>query len=45
MYICPRCRKGVPSLLRPQPDILICTGCWDLLLAIAAGGADDVDAR
>ena len=45
VYVCPRCRAEVPALLRPQQDIVLCAGCWDLLLLIAAGGADDVDAR
>jgi hypothetical protein len=41
--ICPRCRRETAALLRPQPDILLCPDCWDLLLLLAAGGADDVD--
>ena len=45
MYVCPRCRAEVAALLRPQPDITICAACWDLLLLIAAGGSDEVDAR
>lgn len=45
MYVCPRCRAEAPTLLRPRPDIVLCARCWDLLLLIAAGGADDVDAR
>ncbi len=45
MYLCPRCHSESPSLLRPRPDIVLCPGCWDLLLLIAAGDADDVDAR
>jgi hypothetical protein len=45
VYVCPRCRAEVPALLRPRPDVVLCAGCWDLLLLIAAGGADEVDAR
>ena len=45
MPVCPRCRQQVPNLLRPRHDILLCAACWDLLLLIAAGGADEVDAR
>ena len=45
MTLCPRCRHEVPSLLRPRPDVVLCAACWDLLLLIAAGGADEVDAR
>ena len=43
--LCPRCHVDAPTLLRPQPDIVLCASCWDLLLLIAAGGADEVDAR
>jgi hypothetical protein len=43
--VCPRCRQVSPTLLRPRPDVVLCPSCWDLLLLIAAGGADDVDAR
>ena len=43
--LCPRCRQDVPQLLRPRADITMCPACWDLLLAIAAGDVDDVDAR
>jgi hypothetical protein len=32
-------------LLRPRHDVLLCASCWDLLLLIAAGGSDEVDAR
>ena len=45
MPICPRCRQESRTLLRPRPDIVLCPACWDLLLLIAAGGADEVDAR
>jgi Zn-finger nucleic acid-binding protein len=45
VHVCPRCRAEVHALLRPQLDIVICARCWDLLLMIAAGGADEVDAR
>lgn len=45
MPICPRCRQASKTLLHPRPDIVLCPGCWDLLLLIAAGGAADVDAR
>jgi hypothetical protein len=43
--LCPRCRHEAPALLRPREDVVLCAACWDLLLLIAAGGADDVDAR
>lgn len=45
VQVCPRCRAEVPALLRPRPDVVLCAGCWDLLLVIASGGADEVDAR
>jgi len=43
--ICPRCRQESPALLRPRFDVVLCPPCWDLLLLIAAGDTDDVDAR
>jgi hypothetical protein len=43
--ICPRCRQDTPTLLRPHFDVVLCPACWDLLLQIAAGDMDDVDAR
>ena len=45
MPICPRCRQQAPALLRPRNDVVLCPPCWDLLLLIAAGDADEVDAR
>jgi DNA-directed RNA polymerase subunit RPC12/RpoP len=45
VYICPRCRAQVPALLQPHRDVTLCAPCWDLILMIAAGDADDVDAR
>ena len=45
MPICPRCRQQAESLLRPRYDVTLCAACWDLLLALAAGEADEVDAR
>ena len=45
MAVCPRCRVESPMLLRPQYGVLLCPPCWDLLLMIAAGGADEIDAR
>jgi hypothetical protein len=42
---CPRCRHETPTLLRPRHDVVLCPPCWDLLLLLAAGDADDVDAR
>lgn len=45
MSVCPRCRHEAAMLLRPRPDVVLCPGCWDLLLLIAAGDADEVDAR
>lgn len=45
MPICPRCRQESPALLRPRFDVVLCPPCWDLLLLIAAGDTDDVDAR
>ena len=32
-------------LLRPRYDVTLCPPCWDLLLSIAAGDIEDVDAR
>jgi hypothetical protein len=43
--LCPRCRQEVPALLRPRFDVTICASCWDLILAIAAGDTNDIDAR
>jgi hypothetical protein len=43
--VCPRCRHDSPALLTPRHDVVLCPSCWDLLLVIAAGGADEVDAR
>ncbi len=43
--LCPRCHRDVPGLLRPRYDVVLCAPCWDLLLLIAAGDADEVDAR
>lgn len=45
MSQCPRCRRDSATLLHPRPDVTLCPACWDLLLLIAAGGADEVDAR
>jgi hypothetical protein len=45
VYLCPRCRSETHSLLRPHADVVLCPPCWDLLLLIAAGDANDVDAR
>jgi hypothetical protein len=43
--ICPRCRQQAVTLLRPRHDVILCPPCWDLILLVAAGGADEVDAR
>ncbi|MDQ1712563.1 MAG: hypothetical protein QOE45_2013 [Frankiaceae bacterium] len=45
MSHCPRCHREAHDLLRPRPDVALCAGCWDLLLLVAAGDSDDVDAR
>lgn len=43
--LCPRCHCETPTLLRPQADIVLCPPCWDLILTLAVGDVEEVDAR